>query len=317
MAAQITARWIADGVLRSDGLEALPKDLTVPVWIDVSEPDEAALQAVSSRIPLPPLAIEDCLHFPQRPKLDAYQEQTFLIWLLPQMIVDDGVATHEIDVFLGEEHLITIHRADVPALDRILEHADAYLARGAEWTLHAILDAAVDEVFPVVEVLSDELEQLEDLMLSDARPEYLQRLYSAKRALVKLHKLVSPEREVVRGLARLEAFVEPDAYMYFQDVGDHLARLADQIDTYREVANGTMDIYLSSQSNRMNSIMKQLTVVATIFMPLTLISGIYGMNVLKGMWPPAGAWWSFAAVIGTMVAIGVWMVAFFRRKEWW
>ena len=93
---------------------------------------------------------------------------------------------------------------------------------------------------------------------------------------------------MVRGLARLEAFVEPDAYMYFQDVGDHLARLADQIDTYRDVANGTMDIYLSSQSNRMNGIMKQLTVVATIFMPLTLISGIYGMNVLKGMWPPVG-----------------------------
>lgn len=317
MAAQITARWIAEGVLRSDGLESLPVEFDGPVWLDISEPDEAALEAVSARFPLPPLAIEDCLHFPQRPKLDAYHEQSFLIWLLPQMLVGSGVTAHEIDIFLGEEHLITVHRADVPALDLIMGHADAFLARGAEWTLHAILDAAVDEVFPLVEMLSDDLEELEDLMLSDARPEYLQRLYVAKRALVGLHKIVSPERDVVRGLARLEAFVEPDAYMYFQDVGDHLARLADQIDTYRDVANGTMDIYLSSQSNRLNGIMKQLTVVATIFMPLTLISGIYGMNVLKGMWPPTEAGWSFAVIIAAMLLIAVWMVAFFRRKEWW
>jgi magnesium transporter len=287
------------------------------VWIDVIEPDQASLESVSKRFPLPPLAMEDCLHFPQRPKIDTYSELTFLIWLLPQMLIGDGVDAQELDVFLGEEHLITIHRADSSALDRVMAHADAYLARGVEWTLHAILDAAVDEVFPLVDALSDELEQLENVMLSDARPEYLQRLYTAKRSLVRLHKIVSPERDVVRGLARLEAFVEPDAYMYFQDVGDHLARLADQIDTYRDVASGTMDIYLSSQSNRMNGIMKQLTVVATIFMPLTLISGIYGMNVVKGMWPPVGAWWSFGLVILSMVGISVWMVLFFRRKEWW
>lgn len=317
MAALITARWIAEGVLHSDGLASIPSDFTGPVWIDVAEPDAEALEAVSARFPLPSLAIEDCLHFPQRPKLDAYHEQSFIIWLLPQMLIGDGVESHEIDMFLGEEHLITVHRADSPALDRIMQQADAYLARGAEWTLHAILDAAVDEVFPIVEALSDELEQLQDLMIADARPEHLQRLYAAKRALVRLHKVVSPERDVVRGLARLEAFVEPDAYMYFQDVGDHLARLGDTIDTYREVANGTMDIYLSSQSNRMNGIMKQLTVVATIFMPLTLISGIYGMNVLKGMWPPADAGWSFAAIMAAMALIAVWMMLFFRRRDWW
>ena len=317
MAAHITVRWIAEGVLRSDGLDSVPAGFVGPVWVDVSDPDEAALDAVAARFPLPPLAMEDCLHYPQRPKLDAYHDQTFLIWLLPQVVVGDGLTSHELDVFLGEEHLITVHRADVPALDRIIKHADAYLVRGAEWTLHAILDAAVDEVFPIVEVLSDELEQLEDLMISDARPVHLQRLYRAKRALVELHKIVSPERDVVRGLARLEAFVEPDAYMYFQDVGDHLARVADQIDTYRDVASGAMDIYLSAQSNRMNQIMKQLTVVATIFMPLTLISGIYGMNVLRGMWPPAEAGWSFAAIIGSMIIIAVGMFTYFRRKDWW
>ncbi|MBN1192099.1 MAG: magnesium/cobalt transporter CorA [Coriobacteriia bacterium] len=315
MAAQITARWVAEGVLRSDGLDGLPADCSGPIWIDVSEPDGAALEAVSARFPLPPLAMEDCLHFPQRPKMDAYHDVTFMIWILPQVLSGDGMTTHELDVFLGEEHLITVHRADVPALDRVISHAEAYLERGVEWTLHAILDAAVDEIFPIVEILSDELEQLEDLMLGDARPEQLQRLYVAKRALVALHKVVGPERDVVRGLARLEAFVEPDAYMYFQDVGDHLARVADQIDTYREVASGTMDIYLSAQSNRMNQIMKQLTVVATIFMPLTLISGIYGMN-FRYM-PELGWRLGYFGALLLMALVAVGMFAYFRRKEWW
>lgn len=317
MSARITARWIAEGVLRSDGLETLPVDPTGPVWIDIADPDEESLAAVSAWVPLPPLAVEDCLHFPQRPKLDVYHDLTFLIWLLPQIVRDDGVLTHEIDVFMTEEHLVTVHRSDMPALTRVLEHADAVLRRGVEWTLHAILDAAVDEAFPLVETLSDELEEIEDLVLTEARPEYLQRLYVAKRSLVALHRIVNPERDIVRGLARLEAFVEPDAYMYFDDVGDHLARLGDTIDTYRDVANGTMDLFLSAQSNRMNGIMKQLTVVATIFMPLTLISGIYGMNVVQGMWPPSYASWSFGAIIFAMIAMAVWMVVFFRRKDWW
>jgi magnesium transporter len=317
MAARVSARWVQDGVLRCDGLESVPANPTGPVWIDVLEPDEGSLQRVSQRFPMPPLAIEDCLHDPQRPKLDPYHDQSFMIWLVPQMITGNGLTAYELDVFLAEEHIITVHHADVPALTRILEHADDYLARGVEWTLHAILDVAVDEVFPLVDALADELETLEGEMLENARPDQLQRLYAVKRSLVRLHKIVGPERDVVRGLARAEAFVEPDAYMYFQDVGDHLSRLGDQIDTYREVANGTMDIYLSSQSNRMNQIMKQLTVVATIFMPLTLISGIYGMNVVKGMWPPVDSPWSFALVIGGMAFIALWMVVFFKRRNWW
>lgn len=317
MSARVTARWIAEGVLRSDGLDAVPPGLTGPLWIDIADPDEAALAAVSERIPLPPLAVEDCLHFPQRPKLDTYRDLSFAIWLLPQMVTDDGIVSHEIDMFLGEEHLVTVHSADVPALSRVIDHADAYLARGVEWTVHAILDAAVDEVFPIVDAVADDLEELEDLILADARPEHLQRLYAAKRTLVALRRIVSPERDVVRSLARLEAFVEPDAYMYFDDIGDHLARLGDAVETYRDVANGAMDLYLSAQSNRMNGIMKQLTVVATIFMPLTLVSGIYGMNVVRGMWPPADAAWSFAVIMAAMSVIAVWMVLFFRRKDWW
>jgi len=317
MASLITVRWIESGVLKSDGMATLPAELTGPVWIDLLEPDEDSLAAIAARFSLPPLAVEDCLHFPQRPKIDVYPDVTFLVWLLPQIVTGDGITASELDVFLGEEHLVTVHQDSIEAIDRITDHAEEFLKRGVEWTLHAILDNAVDCMYPLVETLSDELEELEDLMLAEARTANLQRLYAAKRSLVNLHKVVGPERDVVRGLARLEAFVEPDAYMYFQDIGDHLARVADEIDTYRDVASGTMDIYLSSVSNRMNAIMKQLTIIATIFMPLTLISGIYGMNVLRGMWPPADATWAFPAIIAVMGAITLWMLWFFKRRDWW
>jgi magnesium transporter len=314
MTAQITARWIADGVVHSDGLESVPEHPVGPVWIDVRDPDGIALAALHERFPLPPLAVEDCLHFPQRPKLDTYPEVSFLVWLLPPAPEGSDEA-REIDIFLGAEHLITVHRGEVDAIDRAAAHAQEYLPRGVEWTLHAILDDAVDAVFPIIETLADELEELGDLMLADARPEHLQRLHAARRALVALHKTIGPERDVVRGLARLEAFVEPDAYMYFQDIGDHLARVTDQIDTYREVASTTMDIYLSVQSNRMNQIMKTLTVVATIFMPLTLISGIYGMNF---RFMPELDWrYGYFGALGLMGAVALGMVWYFRRRDWW
>lgn len=317
MSPVVRAWWIADGEIRTGDVDSLPLSGAGPVWIDVTDPDEAVFAVLGERFWLPPLAVEDCLHFPQRPKYDVYPDVAFAIWLRPHLVTDDGLASQELDVFLGKDHLITVHAGRFEPLERVAGHAASHLARGVEWTLHAVLDVCVDDVFPLVDAVVDELEQLEDLMLEDARQEHLARLFTAKRTLVALHKIVGPERDVVRGLARQEAFVEPDAYMYFQDVGDHLARVADSIDTYREVANGTMDIYLSSQSNRMNQIMKQLTVVATIFMPLTLISGIYGMNVTVGMWPPVRAAWSFGLIIAAMVMLSVWMVVFFRRKNWW
>ena len=302
-------------MLKTGDLSDLPQEFPGAVWIDMVSPTEADFEAVQVRYRLHPLAVEDCLHFPQRPKIDVYEDATFLIWLIPQVVDSDGIITTELDVFLGEEHLITVHRGAVEAVDHVVRLAGDYLPRGVEWTLHGILDLAVDSVFPVIETISDELEELENLMLTDARTAHLQRLYTAKRALLQLHKVVVPERDVVRGLARLEAFVEPEAYMYFQDIGDHLARVTDAIETYRDVAGSTMDVYLSAQSNRMNQIMKQLTAVATIFMPLTLISGIYGMNFQH---MPELAWrYGYFMVIGGMVVIAVWMAWFFRRREWW
>jgi magnesium transporter len=135
--------------------------------------------------------------------------------------------------------------------------------------------------------------------------------------LLALQKIIGPERDVLRAMARHTDFISQEAYLYFQDVGDHVSRVADAVDTYRDVASSVMDIYLSAISNRLNVVMKQLTVVATIFMPLTLITGIYGMNLTRMMWPSPDWAWSFWAVMGSCVVITMGMLYLFKRRGWW
>jgi magnesium transporter len=286
-------------------------------WIDVVDPDEATLSGIGRQFDLHPLAIEDCLHYPQRPKIESYLSGLFIIWVTPYEPDGDDVPTHELDVFLGTDHLITVHREPLHAIDEVAGRADDLMRQGADFTLHAIIDRLVDSVLDIVDALADELEEIEDVLLDNPTRDEMEDIYTVRRRLVKLHRIVGPERDIIRALARERDLVDEEAYRYLQDVGDHLARVEDSIETAREVAAAAMDIYLSSTSNRMNEIMKVLTVVATIFMPLTLISGIYGMNVIRGMWPPVVASWSFWAICAVMGLIAAWMVWFFRRRKWW
>lgn len=316
--AHVTARWLVEGSLRTGGIEDIAEGRESGcIWVDVCEPDEATLQRLAVPFGLHPLAIEDCLHFPQRPKIDNYDDWVFLIWLSPYQPDGDDVPTHELDVFLGRDFLMTTHRDPLPAVDDVAARADEIMALGVDFTLHALVDRLVDAHLEVVDGVSDELEEIEDVLLANPTPDKLESLYGIRRRLVKLHRIVGPERDIIRALARERELVDEEAYRYMQDVGDHLARVEDSIETAREVAAAAMDIYLSSQSNRMNEIMKVLTIFATIFMPLTLISGIYGMNVVTGMWPPVLAPWSFWAINASMVVIAAFMVWFFRRRKWW
>lgn len=317
--ASVTVRWLDEGgAVRTGGLE----DVTTAVpgrwcWVDVASPDVPTVESLADRFSLHPLAVEDSLHTQRRPKLDIDSTGLFLAWLTPERMDDETVTTREFDAFLGTGYLITLRANHDPGVAEVFEGAATELRRGPDWVLHAIIDRHVDSVLPLVDELGDELEQIEDEMLGEPRQTSLARLHTVRRQLVFLHRVVAPERDIIRQLARERSVVSEEAYRYFQDVGDHLARVEESIATYRDVAAAIMEIYLSSQSNRMNEIMKQLTVVATIFMPLTLISGIYGMNVLQGMWPPWDAAWSFAAVCTAMIGIAVAMGLYFRRKKWW
>jgi magnesium transporter len=317
--AQVIVRWVEDGQLRVGSIADLDsaKAGAGAAWIDALDPDADVLATLQKAFGLHPLAVEDCTHYPQRVKIDLYPEAAFIVWLFPRAGDDANVNVVEADIFLGDRFLITSHREAVPVIDEVGAGSLEALSRGADWTLHQLLDRGVDRVFPLVDGLSDRLDEIENVLLDDPGQTDLQRLYAIKRSLVQLYRIVGGERDVLRSLSRREHFISQDAYLYFQDVGDHLARVVDTIDTYRDVASGAMDIYLSAVNNRLNDVMKRLTVVATIFMPLTLISGIYGMNVVAGMWPPIGAAWSFWAVAGSMLVIVAGMLTYFKRRRWW
>jgi len=317
--AGVVARWLGpDGALQSDGLEHLEVALASPwTWVDVTDPDLETMRVLAGAFGLHPLAVEDSLHVQARPKLDVFSDGLFLAWLTPEKADGDRISATELDAFLGAKHLITVHAGPVPAIGSTASDIERALKAGPDWVLHSIIDRLVDATLPIVDGLGDELDEIEDDMLGEPRKSDLQRLYRVRRHLVQMHRIVAPERDLLRGLARERDFVSEEAYRYFQDVSDHLARVEDAIETYRDVGAGVMDIYLSAQSNRMNEIMKQLTVVATIFMPLTLISGIYGMNVVRGMWPAVTDYWSFSIVVGSMAVIAAWMTWYFRRRKWW
>jgi magnesium transporter len=317
--ATIIVRWVVEDAVKTgtlaDAAAALASDGAV--WVDVSAPDEDATKALAAAFPLHALELEDLLHFPQRPKLDTYVDNLFLVWISPQLGSGNALKVTEIDCVLGPKYLITSHRNHIKAIDDVAADACGVLARGAEWTLHAILDRSVDDMFPVVDMIGEELDRIEDELLAQVKEAQLRELYAVKRVMLNLHKVIGPERDVLRALARHDEFVSQEAYLYFQDVGDHVARVSDSVDTYRDVASSAMDIYLSAISNRLNVVMKQLTVVATIFMPLTLITGIYGMNLTKTMWPSPEWAWSFPAIIASFAVITFGMLYVFKRRGWW
>jgi magnesium transporter len=313
-------RWLAeDGSPQQGASEALDSDLSFSpwVWVDMLSPNADDLAALQKRFDLHPLAIEDSAHPQRRAKLDIYPSGLFLVWVTPKRPQGDTIRGHELDVFIGTNYLVTLHDEPSKSIEMVASEPQRTLKGGPDWTLHSIIDQSVDSVLPLVDSIGEQLENVEERMLEAPRQEDLVSLHRIRRQLLRLHRIVGPERDVIRGVARERDVVSEDAYRYFQDVGDHLSRVQDSIETYQDVAASVMDVYLSAQNNRMNEIMKQLTVVATIFMPLTLLSGIYGMNLIRGMWPSPESWWGFAAVVGFMVAIAGAMAGYFRKKNWW
>ena len=319
---QVVVRWVslADqsvGVGQIADVERVQREGATWVWVDVTGDDEKAMDELTARFGFHPLSIEDSQHAQVRAKMDRYPDGLFLAWLTPERPHGDGISTSELSVFIGPTYLVTLHRTKNAAVDATAQDAARIMTQGPAWVLHKIIDLLVDSTLPLIDRVGEQLSAIEDRMLDNPRQDDLVELHRVRRQLVRLHRIIAPERDVLRGLARESDIVSEEAYRYFQDIGDHVARALDSIETYQDVGSSVMDIYLSAQSNRMNEIMKQLTVVATIFMPLTLLSGIYGMNLIRGMWPPVEAYWSFPAVMIFMLVVSVVMALYFRRKNWW
>jgi magnesium transporter len=225
-----------------------------------------------------------------------------------------------VHLFVSGRYLVTIHRDPLTALDKQREQLDGRLLHSEQFLLYRVLDALVDSFFPLLADMDDEIDDLEAAVVASPSDDQLQRLFSLKRQLVAMRKVITPQRDLfassIERISELEGF-ELDERDYFRDIYDHLIRISDLIDSYRDLLSGATDLYLSTVSNRQNDVMKQLTVIATIFLPLGFITGFFGQNFGYLVNHEITSAWTFWVIgVGSMVATCVGLLVFFRRKGW-
>ncbi len=288
-------------------------------WVDVIEPDEAVLNKLGTRFGLHKLAIEDCLHLDQRPKLEDYGTHQFLVLQGFSTTTDKwaDLSMHELHFFIGPDWLITVHDKGHGAIEQTHKRLDAdptgTIGRGVDFVVYLLADALVDRNFPLLDSFNEALEDLEERIFAEFPPRsMLQETFELKRALVLVRRVLSPQRDVVGLLARRGIpQVQERTTIYFRDVFDHLVRIYEQIDAARDLVGNVVDAYLSQVANRTSDISKQLTIFASIFMPLSFIVGFFGQN-FDSLNHPA----LFGLMLATMVVLPVSMLLWFRHKGW-
>jgi magnesium transporter len=290
-------------------------------WLDLSAPSPEELAQLRKIFGFHPLAIEDTEHFGQRPKLDDYGDYVFLVFFGAWRHSDsDPDLLREVHLFITGQYLVTVHRRPLPPLDRQREQLDGRLLHSEQFLLYRVLDALADSFFPILGDMDDEIDQLEAAVIADPTEDQLQRLFSLKRELVAVRKIITPQRDLfassVERISELPG-LKVDERDYFRDIYDHLIRISDLIDSYRDLLSGATDLYLSTVSNRQNDVMKQLTVIATIFLPLGFITGFFGQNfgfLVTHLITPEWTFWVIG--VGSMLATCAGLLVFFRRKGW-
>ena len=307
----------AGGTLESGGLEIAGREGLR--WIDVVAPDEALLEHLALQFGLHRLEIEDCLHLDQRPKLEEFKGHLFLVLhgFEPKPgPAELGLELRELHLFLGPDWVITVHDEPMASMEalrsRVTKEPAGTLGRGADHLAYLLADTLVDADFPLVERLNDVVDGLEDAVFDGLQPGMQVRLFSVKRQLVMLRRILSPQRDVLALLARPGMpYVQDRTTLYFRDVHDHLIRLHEQIDAAREILGNVLDAYLSVVALRTGDISKQLTVIATIFLPLTFLTGFFGQN-----FEVLARQEYLAFVILCVVLLPTGMIAWFRGKGW-
>jgi magnesium transporter len=290
-------------------------------WINITGLHEVeTLAQFGAAFNLHPLVIEDIPNTDQRPKLEDYGEYLYIvIKRLGNDTTTNEISTEQISLILGHNLVISFLESDSGLFnavkERILGKRGRICNLGADYLVYALMDTVVDNYFAIFETLGERIEVLQETIISRPIPASLQTLHALKRELLFLRKSVWPLREVVSGLQRGEStLIHKDTWFYFRDVYDHTIHVIDTIETYRDMLASMMDIYLSSLSIRLNEVMKVLTIIATIFLPLTFIVGIYGMNFQH--MPELGWRWGYPLVLLVMAGIAAGMLVFFRRRKW-
>jgi len=302
-----------------------PHDVAPPApgkvrWIDIKEQSEVEMAVLSERFRFHPLTLEDCLHFDQRPKVEEYEDYLFVV--LHAFACSDekacDIEPKEVHLFLGREnYLITVHTSDVAAIDAMWKRAagdGALAARGADFLLYLVSDAIVDGNFPLLDLITERLEAIEDSVLERHDPADLARIFELKRTLVLMRKVLSPERDVFALLSkRTDPRISEKTALYFRDVYDHLVRIYEAIDTARDLLGNALDAYLSMASSRTNEIVKRLTLLSAVFLPLTFVTGFFGQNFEH---LPFHSNALMYGMVACCLAIPSVMVFVFKRSGW-
>lgn len=303
--------------------ECIPfRDTDSVTWIDIEGLQNIALlERLGSTYGLHPLILEDILNTDQRPKSD---DMDSYIYIVLKMLDFDpatlGIVSEQVSIVFGRNYVISLQEGregDLfePLRERIRTGKGRIRKLGPDYLAYSLLDTIIDHYFLILEKIAERIEMLEEELVSNPTTETLQQIHRLKREMIFLRKSAWPLREVVNALEKSESeLIRPATKIFLRDIYDHAVHIIDSIETYREMLSSMLDIYLSSVSNRMNQVMKVLTIIATIFMPLTFLAGVYGMN-FKHM-PEIGWFWSYPILWLVMLAIAGIMLYFFKKKNW-
>ena len=290
-------------------------------WINITGlHDIDFLQSIGNHFSIHSLILEDILNTHQRPKIEIYDKHIFVVLKMITFDKANQKLEHEqISLIMGKGYVLSFQEfaGDIfdPLRDRIKNRRGRIRSMGADYLLYALIDIIVDHYFVVLEDLGEDIENLDELVLTQPDRTVMQRIHRLKNELLQLRRTIWPLREVISQLIRQETpLVEKAIEVYLKDLYDHTVQIADSVETYRDMVTGLLDVYLSSVSNRMNEVMKVLTMIATIFIPLSFLAGLYGMNF---EYMPELQWrWGYFGVLGIFVFVAGGMLIFFRKKGW-
>ncbi len=302
-----------------EDISELREKPTITLWLDLTNPTADDIALLREEFGFHPLAIEDATRAHQRPKVDSYGKYYFVVFYC--LDVDQQTkrfSTTPVYLFIGQNYVVTVHDEQIEPIQDTLRRwraPDSPLDQDVGSLVYALLDTIVDGYFPVMDQMAELAEELEDSIFGKFDENALQEIFQLKKDLLQLRRVVAPERDVLNVMLRREIPVfDQNDVTYLQDVYDHIVRTTDAIDSYRDLLASALDSFLSMQSNRLNQIVKVLTITSIVLMSTTLVAGIYGMN-FKYM--PELEWrYGYAWALGLMVVIAVGTFAFFRRIKW-
>ena len=309
---------------RGDRLEEISREAATDLlsrrdanlWLHFDTPTEEELDFLKENFAIHHLTIEDIVNQNQRPKIEPFENYVYLAIHPLRREAKWEIEPSELDLLLGRGWIVSVHYGPLPGLidnSQLHERIPAALGRGADFLLYTLVDLVVDSYFPVMDDVEDKIESLEDRLLLRAHPGDMNRLLSLKRSIVHIRRAVTPQREVLNQLTRHDfPFVRPENLVYFRDVYDHLIRIVEELDSLRDILSSVLEIHLASTSNQLNATMKRLTAYGTIFVMITAIAGIYGMN-FKFM--PELEWrYGYFVVLGVMAAISLGLYFYFKKR---